>query len=375
MIWSYRPEVPLRTQTSGPLAGLRFSVKDLFGVNSMPMSASTHATLPTVGPSPLVTELLDAGAELVGKTHLHEIALGITGHNPHIGYTPHPQDAQRLSGGSSSGAAVSVASGECDFALATDTGGSIRIPAALCGLVGFKPSYGLYSTEGLLPLSPSCDHAGLIARDLATTLQVHQLLSGQRAKTLSPDTLRLGLWDVESWVTPAVWQAIQTATQKLTLERFSFPDVLPAYTPIVLSEAATVHLQALQSAPQGFGPETLALLQQGSRYLATDYLQAQHQREIWRNHMLELFKHFDFLLAPTVPDVAPHHQQSSLTLPDGEQPLRSAFLRLTAPWSLLGVPVLSLPIKIENMSVGLQLIAHRGHDAKLFGLAQALENL
>ncbi|PNY82722.1 amidase [Deinococcus koreensis] len=375
--WAYRPATPLAGAPGGPLSGLSFSVKDLYGVAGWPLHASTRAPVPEPGPSALVRRLLDLGADAVGKTHLHEIALGITGANG-FGGTLHPSDPRRVPGGSSSGAAVSVALGQVDFALGTDTGGSIRVPAAWCGVAGFKPTKGhpAWSLEGVLPLSPTCDHAGPLARDVKTIARVHGALTGQEVGAQPWDGLRVGVWMPEGWTDGTVEQAVDSFAAALTsrgatLSPVAFPEVLDAYSPIVLGEAARVHAQALELNDPGFLPFTLAALRQGQALGDADLQTAFARREEYRAVLGDLFRSFDVLLAPTVPTPPPLIGQDEVEIGEGRTPLRRAVLRITAPFSLLGVPVLALPT--GTPSVGVQLVGRPGEDDRLLGLGLALE--
>ncbi|GGR80316.1 amidase [Deinococcus sedimenti] len=375
--WAFRPASPLPGAPGGPLSGLTFSVKDLFGVTGWPLRASTRAPVPDPGPSPLVTRLLALGASAVGKTHLHEIALGITGVNGFSG-TDHPFLPGRVPGGSSSGAAVSVALGQVDFALGTDTGGSIRVPAAWCGVVGFKPTKGhpAWPTGGVLPLSVTCDHAGPLARDVATVTRVHEALTGRAVSEVALGGLRVGLWLPGGWVTEDVRVALRDVAGTLTgagatVEDMDFPEVLDAYSPIVLSEAAHVHRDALRHDDPGFLPFTLASLRQGAALTDTEVRAAQERRAAYRAQLDDLFTRFDLILAPAVPTPPPAQGQDEVLLPDGPTPLRRAVLRLTAPFSLLGAPVVALPTR--TALIGAQLIAPHGQDDRLLGLARTLE--
>ncbi|GGK92342.1 amidase [Deinococcus radiotolerans] len=375
--WAFIPASPQPGAPHGPLSGLTFSVKDLFGVAGWPLRASTRAPVPDPGVSPLVERLLALGAAAVGKTHLHEIALGITGANG-FGGTDHPTLPGRVPGGSSSGAAVSVALEQVTFALGTDTGGSIRVPAAWCGVVGFKPSkdHPAWPTAGVLPLSVTCDHAGPLARDVATVTRVHEALTGQPVPAAPLNGLRVGLWLPDGWVTANVRAALLDVAQTLhqegaTVHSVDFPEVLDAYSPIVLSEAAQVHHAALNDDDPGFLPFTLASLRQGAR-LTPEEVQAAHARRAdYRTALDHLLTQYDLLLAPAVPTPPPAQGQDEVSLPGGPTPLRRAVLRLTAPFSLLGVPVVALPTR--TAFVGAQLIAPRGQDDRLLGVARTLE--
>ena len=286
-IWAYLPEQPRQGRAGGPLSGLSFSAKDLYGVPGWPLRASTLAPLPPVAGSPLVARLLELGAELVGTTHLHEIALGITGANPYGG-TPNPHDAARVTGGSSSGAAASVALGCCDFALGTDTGGSIRVPAAWCGVVGYKPSkdHPLWPTAGVLPLSPTCDHAGPLARDVGMIVRVQEALSGQTMPVQDWKGLRVGVWNPEGWLDGQAGAALLETARRLetlgaTLTPVSLPDMLDAYSDTVQSEAAAVHQAALALPDPGFSAGTLALLRRGAALTPEQVAAARDRRGIY----------------------------------------------------------------------------------------------
>ena len=379
-IWAYLPDTPRTGQAGGPLSGLTFSVKDLFGVPGWPTRASTTAPLPPVADSPLVTRLVQLGATLVGKTQLHEIALGITGTNP-FGGTPNPLDPTRVTGGSSSGAAASVALGLTDFALGTDTGGSIRVPAAWCGVVGYKPSKDdpLWPTEGVLPLSQTCDHAGPLARDLETVVRLQEALSGQTLPALPWRGLHVGLWNPEGWLDAEAEAALLATARMLehlgaSLHPASLPDMLDAYSDIVQSEAAAVHAAALTLPDPGFSPGTLALLRRGAGLSAEAVAAAHARREVYAALLQGRMQGLDLLLAPAVPTAAPLTGQDTAEVAQGTVPLRVAVLRLTVPFSLLGWPVLTLPCPAaDGLSVGVQLVAHPGDDARLLGLGQSLE--
>ncbi|GBF06577.1 amidase [Deinococcus aerius] len=376
--WAYRPTSPLPGAPGGPLAGLTFSVKDLYGVPGWPLRASTLAPVPDPGESPLVRRLLELGASAVGKTHLQEIALGITGMNG-FGGTTHPVYPERVPGGSSSGAAVSVALGQVDLALGTDTGGSIRVPAAWCGVVGYKPTKGhpAWSTEGVLPLSWTCDHTGPLARDLRTIVRVQEALTGEKVSPQDWAGVRVGVWLPEGWVDDAVWEAVGAFAARLenlgaSLQPVEFPEVLDAYSPIVLSEAARVHAEALREDDPGFLPFTLASLRQGQALGGAEVEMAFARRAVYRAQLDDLFTQFDVLLAPAVPTPPPLIGQDEVALRGGVTPLRRAVLRLTAPFSLLGAPTVAVPS--ATPFVGVQLVGSHGEDDRLLGLARALED-
>lgn len=377
--WAYWPDEPLAGAAGGPLLGLTFSVKDLYQVEGWPLRASTQAALPTLPPSPLVTRLLDLGATLVGKTHLHEIALGISGANP-VTLGRNPLDATRMPGGSSSGAAITVARSEVDFALGTDTGGSIRVPAAWCGVVGFKPTkdHPAWPTLGVLPLSQTCDHAGPLTRDVALAARLHAALSGETVDAQSWAGKKVGLWRPAYWLQAEALAALDDTRRQLEalgaqVSEIDLPDMLDAYSPIVQSEAAAVHASALEDSTTGFSAGTEALLRLGAGRSAEDVQAAFARRQSYRDQLAAPFERFEVLLAPAVPGVAPKLGQDNLKLPEGQTLLRVAVLRLTVPFSLLGVPTLALPRPAGSLSVGVQLVTAWGRDAQVLGLGLGLE--
>lgn len=375
--WAFVAPQPLQTRTGGPLSDLSFSVKDLYGMQGWPLTGSTRAPVPDPGESVLVRRLLELGASALGKTHLHEIALGITGMNGY-GSTTHPTMPDRVPGGSSSGAAVSVALGQVDFALGTDTGGSIRVPAAWCGVVGYKPtkSHPNWSTEGVLPLSWTCDHAGPLAREVKTIVQVHEALTGQQVQPQSWAGLRVGVWNPAGWTDQKVSDALESFANDLKargadLTDIPFPEVLDAYSPIVLSEAARVHAQALGQDDPGFLPFTLMSLQNGAKLTPREVQAAFEKRADYRALLDGIFMAFDLILAPAVPTAPPLMGQEEVEIGEGTIPLRRAVLRLTAPFSLLGAPTVAYPS--QTPFVGVQLVAPHGQDERLLGLALTLE--
>lgn len=374
--WAYRPASPLTGAANGPLAGLTFSIKDLYGVPGWPLHASTRAPVPDPGESVLVRRLLDLGATATGKTHLHEIALGITGMNG-SGGTTHPFDPARVPGGSSSGAAVSVALKQVDFALGTDTGGSIRVPSAWCGVVGYKPTknHPHWSAQGVLPLSWTCDHAGPLARDVQTIVRVQEALSGQQVQPQSWDGVRVALWLPAGWTDSTVQDAVQAYARDLqalgaSVQPVAFPEVMDAYTPIVISEAARVHAQALKQDDPGFLPFTLETLRRGQALTEAETRHAFDRRAEYRALLDGILTAFDLILAPAVPTPPPLIGQDEVDIGEGRLPLRRAVLRITAPFSLLGAPVLALPT--ATPFVGVQLVGRHGQDDQLLGLGLGL---
>jgi len=377
--WSVKLNPRLQTKKSGELFNKVFSLKELFNCPNYPATGSTKAQLPPLPYSPLLEILLNEGAIFAGKVHTHEIAFGLVGWNPIAGQALNPHDPERISGGSSSGSAISVASGECDFSLGTDTGGSIRTPAAFCGVLGFKPTTGRISTVGILQLSKTLDHVGIMARELPLITKVFNLLSNQsdNPNSTRKSHKRIGLWDVQDWVQPSIWQTLMKFADKFIeagyeIERFSFGADTELYSNICRTEATAYHKEALSEENPKFGEITLDLLRIGQTVSNETYQEALAERLRLQQQVSELFERYDYLLAPTVPCVAPKLDTQSINVPEGEIPLRQSVLRLTSPWSLVGVPTLSIPLPLDGLFVGAQIIGPHGADEDLLEFAENL---
>jgi aspartyl-tRNA(Asn)/glutamyl-tRNA(Gln) amidotransferase subunit A len=370
-----------------PVTGLLVGVKDLFNVEGMPTHAGTKAALPALGTgeSPLVADLKRGGAIILGKTNMHEIALGATGENLHTGDVKNPIDPARQSGGSSSGSAVAVATGQCDVALGSDTGGSVRIPAAFCGIVGFKPSYGVLSLEGALYLSKTCDHAGILASTVKQCATVFQYLAspkaagalGRKPKFAVPDDwlsgrLSEGVRDVFNGV-------LGKLSTLLEVDSVPTPNLHRAWechTPIVRAEGAHVHKSVLldpEAPGHGFSAMVLPALQAGLQVSAQDYLAAREVRAEVRAELDRLLSDYDALILPTSPVVAPLRGQTEVEVEGGIMTVREAVLGQTLPFSMCGLPTISIPMgMLAGLPVGLQIVCARGNDSMLLAFADWL---
>lgn len=266
-------EAPPVDGAGRPLAGLTFAVKDLISVAGHRLGAGS-AVRDDAEPEPadakIVARLRTLGAALLGTTTLHEFAFGVTGLNAHVGTAGNPVDPDRVPGGSSSGSAVAVANGSVSFALGTDTGGSVRIPAALCGVVGYKPSCDTYPTDGVFPLSPTLDHVGLVARDVATVTRVHETLALPVNGTL--DVRRIGVVEAELEAADGdVADRVAAAVRRFesggaTVSNVDWPvgdEVFAVSTAIMFSEAAAIHRDELLARPTDYGSDVRARLLQG----------------------------------------------------------------------------------------------------------------
>jgi aspartyl-tRNA(Asn)/glutamyl-tRNA(Gln) amidotransferase subunit A len=381
-----------------PLAGVPFAVKDVIDVTGLPTTCGSKAfTEPAAGDAMVVRRMMAAGAVLIGKLNMHECAFGFTGENPHFGDCKNPWDASRIAGGSSSGSAVAVALGICPLTLGSDTGGSIRQPAALCGLTGLKPTYGRISRAGVAPLSWTMDHVGPLARSAEEAAQALAALSGRDETDESSSSrpvpnygteikqpirdVRIGLprrWFYEA-LDPQVAAAIEAAAQQLTelgcrtveVELPHMKAVLGAHRAIIFSEAGSYYWPFLQDRPERFGREILPLLQAGLFLPAVDYLHAQRVRRVIRRAWAEVFRTVDCLLTPTTPMTATRFGQQTADLPGGAKPLVRAYLDLTLPFNLSGHPALSAPCGFsrENLPIGMQIVGRPFDEALILRLA------
>ena len=376
----------------GPLQGVPISVKDLMDVGG---TATTAASLVRDGhvareDAPIVARLREAGAVFIGKTNLHEFAYGATNEDSSFGPTLNPHDPRRSPGGSSGGSAVSVATGMALASLGTDTGGSIRIPAAACGIVGLKPTYGDVPTEGIVPLSRTLDHAGPLARSVLDAWLVYRCLVGRPAhgdgdlkpaRTLRLAVLRPYFCDV---LDSEVRSRFEGAVEKLReggarVAEVAFPrvDSVTAIFPIIqASEAAAYHARTLESVPDRYTRSVRLRLEVGRYVLAEDYLRALKGRVVLRQGLDAVLGDHDALVAPTLPVPAQPIGAESVVIDGSTHPLRPLMLKLTQPFNVTGHPVISLPCGFtsEGLPCGLQLVGKYGQAQALLGVALACES-
>ena len=377
-------------QDRGPLHGIPVSLKDLIDVAGTTTTAGSRVRAGHVAAidAPLVRRLRDAGAVLVGKTNLHEFALGTTNEESAFGPARHPLDPSRIPGGSSGGSAVSVAAGMAHASIGTDTGGSVRIPSAICGLVGLKPSFGDIPIDGVVPLSQTLDHIGPIGRSVADAAIVFDVLRGHPSAAAPPRTiagLRLGLLReyFMAALDPQVAAAFARACTRLTeagvtIEEVGIPhagDIAPVYTHLVLSEAAAYHGKTLDSRAEDYTPSVRIRLEMGRYILAEDYVRALRGRAILTAEVDAALQGRDGLLLPSVAIPATKIGAATVKLGGADEPIRNVMLRLTQLFNITGHPAISLPCgtTLEGLPIGAQLVGAAGRTTELLQLAEGVE--
>jgi 2-dehydropantoate 2-reductase len=367
---------------AGPLAGRPVAIKDIISVAGLPTrcGSTATATTPAEADAELVSKLRAAGAEVFATTQCLEFAAGFA--HPEIGDTRNPRDPSRTSGGSSGGSAAVVAAGVCDLAIGTDTGGSIRIPAAYCGVAGFKPSYGLIPVDGVFPLSPGCDHVGTLTASSEGAAALLPVLAGLAAKASPALPIRpaigvLAAQLADSSVTEEVRRAIQDGLDTLSRAGWQVSEITGAWldelprweqvlTTIVARDGYLVHRSRDMTK---YADGTRALLDYGRSVSREAYARAQAEREILLSAIDASLSGVDVLAGPTVGYCAPE-QDPPFGVGDD-----NAEGRFTGPYNLTGHPAVSVPVPAPGLPVGLQLAGRRGSDMVLLQLAAEAERL
>ncbi|GAA4012701.1 amidase [Streptomyces marokkonensis] len=381
----------------GPLHGIPMALKDLIDAERMPTTASSHVRAGHVAErdSRVAERLGAAGAVLLGKTHTHEFAYGLT-----TPQTNNAWDHSRVAGGSSGGSAVAVAAGGATFAMGTDTGGSIRVPAALNGVVGLKPTYGLVPRTGVTSLSWSLDHVGPLARtvqDVALVLSAtagHDPCDPVSVSGPVPDRfpggdlrgLKVGVPRNHYFdrVTPEVEESVRGAIERLAELGAELVDVeipMARYIQAVqwglmVPEATAYHERSLRAAPDLYAADVRILLEAGELTSAGDYLRAQRARTMMRDAWARMFDGIDVLAAPTVPMTAAEAGQEAVEWSDGTtEAVSDSYVRLCAPANITGVPALTLPVGHDRagLPIGMQLMARPFHDATVLRVGRVYE--
>ena len=366
----------------GPLHGIPVAIKDLIEVEGVPTGYGSKVEPPRVAAkdATLVARLRAAGAVILGKTNLLEYAYGVA--HPAVGQTNNPHDPARTAGGSSGGSAAAVAAGIVPLAIGTDTGGSIRIPAAYCGIVGLKPSFGLVPLDGVFPLSWSLDHAGPLARTVEDATILLACISDQPMPlaTPRPDTLRVGVLRRHFPSNPAgrrVADCAEAAIAALAkagarIVEIDIPGLAEANANLITilrPEASVIHADLLELNPAGYASGTRSQIEAGLAIAATDYVRARRFQEMLRAEVEAAFGAVDVLLSPSVPFTAPFEDPKIDDGGDSEM-LASGYANVS------GHPSLSLPCGMaDGLPVGLQLTGPLGRDTRLLSLAEAVQSI
>jgi 1-carboxybiuret hydrolase len=384
----------------GPLAGVPFAVKNLYDVAGVVTRAGAKITRedsPASADAFVIRRLNAAGAVLLGALNMDEYAYGFTGENAHDGNSRNPHDPRHMTGGSSGGSAAAVASGMASFALGSDTNGSIRVPASLCGLFGLKPTYGRLSRNGVYPFVASLDHVGVLARSAADLALIYDAMQGkdpidpvcaQRdVEPVSP-LIREGARNLRIAIAgdyfkhggrPEAFAAVDRIAAALGA---SHEVVLPAAAQaraaaylVTAAEGAAFHLERLRRRPNDFDPAVRNRLLAGAMIPAAILLKAQKFRAWFRARVAEIFAEVDIILAPATPCRAPLSGQKLIELDGAEVPVRANLGIYTQPISFIGLPVATVPLfdEGERLPIGVQVIGPAWREDLVLRVAHELE--
>ena len=386
----------------GPLHGIPMGIKDniYIGGEVSTMASKIHRDFVSQDDASVVVNLREAGAVLTGKLNMHEYAWGIDNNSPHFGPVHNPWNLDKVPGGSSGGSGAAVASDVSFTTLGTDTAGSIRIPSAVCGLVGLKPTHGRVAKYGCYPLAWSLDHIGPMSKsvaDAAATLQgiagfdprdptavnvpVDDYLSGLGG---DPKGLVIGVEedyffrDVDSPIETLVRKHIdELVSRGAVLKEVKIPSLAYAeWTELAtsLSEASAIHHNDLLTRPDDFGDDIRFLFELGELFSSVDYLQAQQARRQLKQEFAAAMQQVDVIIAPTLPVMAPDIGSSTANLNGTEVDLIDNFIRFTGPSNLTGLPALNVPVGLEDgLPVGLQIIGRAFDEATVLRVGSHIE--
>lgn len=386
-----------------PLHGLPVAVKDIFATRGVRTTAGSKILRDRVPDhdASVVERLRTAGAVIIGKANMHEFSYGVTSDNPHFGSVHNPWDTRRIPGGSSGGSGAAVAASLCVAALGSDTGGSIRIPAAACGVTGLKPTYGRVSRHGAIPFAWSLDHVGPIAKTAEDAAVMLNVLAGHDAKDptssqrLVPDYtrrlkesvrgLRLGIPEnfffehVHSEILSAVRAAIgvmeRQGARVVPIKLPHFEHSSAAAAQISLVEAASYHEHNLRRRPQDYGDDVRLRLYVASSFLATDYVKSERVRTLLQQVTTAAFEQADVIVTPTLPAFPPPIKEYFVQSGDMREHVIDAFIRFNNPFNLTGLPAISVPCGFgsSNLPIGLQIVGKPFDEATVLRLAHAYQ--
>ncbi|MDM0006241.1 amidase [Variovorax sp. J22G73] len=388
----------------GPLQGIPIALKDNVAVRGTRTTAGSKVLADWLPASDatVATRLRQAGAVFIGKTNMHEFAWGGTSANPHYGAVRNPWDPTRFPAGSSGGSAVAVAARLCFGAIGTDTGGSIRLPSAVNGIVGLRPTYGRVSNHGVVPLAWSMDTVGPMTRTVEDCALMFGAIAGfdandagsaQRTtddylKDLADGCkhLRIGVVPgyffehLQAPVHDAVKEALATfvdlGAQLVDVDIRNIHGNISAQLTIESAEPSTYHQRTLRERPQDYGDDVRTLLEAGELLLATHYLQAQRYRALLRSEFLEAFRHVDVFVCPSLPFVATRLGETTVEIVPGQpEDMLSAIMQFTGVASLTGLPSLNVPCGFDpdGLPIGMQLIGRPFAEATLLRAGHAFQ--
>ena len=389
----------------GDLHGIPIGLKDLYftkGVTTTIGSEIYKDFIPEYD-ARVTTNLKEAVAIILGKLQMHEFALGTTSHNPHYGSARNPWNTECVTGGSSGGSGSSVSSGQCMGALGSDTGGSIRIPSALCGIVGMKPTFGRVSRHGVFPLSNSLDTVGPMTRTVEDNAIMLNAIAGHdkndsysskvevsdfkaylekdisKLKIARPSTYFYDVIDKEvlDLIDKACKQFENLGAEVETIDLPILDHTLAISGTILLTEAAELHSENLKTKAALIGADVKLRLQQGALTSGVEYVKSQRGRTVYNQKINALFETYDILLAPTVPSGAPFIGDDSIDINGTQELIGPLMARLTRPQNITGLPTISIPIGLtsQQLPVGMQLTSPAFQEGILYNVAHQFEKV
>jgi len=388
-----------------PLHGIPYSIKDVIHVKDLKFTAGSkfYSNYLSNTTASIVKILNKKGAILIGTNNLNEFASGITGKNSIIGDSKNPWDLSRISGGSSGGSAVAVAAGMVVFSLGTDTGGSARVPASLCGMVGMKPTFGLISTSGVFPLSPSLDHIGWLTRSVWDANSIFKSLCNHKNcmkikkntllnnKPLSTSSLVIGipkgyfLQVMDSRIKKMFFDFLKLVSQyPILVKNFDIKYTnyfFSSWKTVRLYEASKVHAKLLESNTGQFGSDVMKMFFEGTHITTDDYTQAKKQIKKIKHKFMKLFHSgINAILIPTTVILAPKLRKVDIKIDDLQLSVREALLRNTVLFNSIGIPAITIPLGFVTekeiiLPVGLQIIGPPRGDYLVLFVAQKMEEL
>ena len=381
----------------GPLHGVPISLKDIIDLKGVATTAASNVRNGHIAAadSVVVTRLREAGAVFLGKANLHEFAFGTTNEDSAFGLVRHPLDPNRSPGGSSGGSAAGVMDGMAYASIGTDTGGSVRIPSAVCGLVGLKPTLGEIPLNGVFPLSTTMDHVGPLCRSVTDAGIVYDALLGRPAQNRAPRVmketgvkgLRVGLLRgyFTSLLDTQVGAAFEATCAALsgagaTLDEVDIPhagDIAPIYLHIVLAEAAAIHAKTLDSHAEHYTPNVRTRLEMGRYILAEDYVRALRGRNLLIEEVDAALRGRDVLLLPALAVPGFRLGAATVKVAGVEEPIRNVTLRLTQLFNVTGHPAISIPCgaTTDGLPIGAQFVGRCGGTDDLLSVAAGAESL